>query len=173
MTVRILCLALMGIALAACGGKGDQAGSSADSQSWDSSPDRVVQGIMHAYATRDDSLYASLLADEYRYRFQPPGENSDDALGWGREEDIVSTGNLFRTPEVRALTFDLKVEPARPVEGSPELMMVPVSGGELRVEVADKEPMQQMLNRQEIYLRRDSADPERWRIVEWKDFPAP
>ena len=33
---------------------------------WASSPEKVVEGLTHAYQTRDDSLYASLLADDFR-----------------------------------------------------------------------------------------------------------
>lgn len=170
---RSASLVILGAILVACGAKSEDSPPARAAESWSSSPDRVVEGLMHAYAARDDSLYATLLADDFRYYFEPPEGQSGDALGWGREEDIVSTGNLFKTPEVTALRLSLQVAPAHPVEGKPGWMVVPVAGGELRVDVKDKEPMQQTLNRQEIYLKPHPRDPKLWQIVEWKDFPAP
>jgi len=147
---------------------------------WRATPEKVVEGIMHAYEARDDSLYASLLADDYRYFFEPPDAKPEDVLGWGKEEDLVSTGNLFRTEDVKDLSFKLEAGPAESVsrpaarKGDPApgeaWAKIPVAGGQLKVTVSLKEPMVVDLNRQEILLRKD---PGGWRIVEWHDFPAP
>jgi hypothetical protein len=48
--------------------------------------------------------------------------------------------------------------------------MIPISGGELRVEVKDKDPMLVTLNRQEIYVRNDDS---RWQVIQWRDYPEP
>ncbi|NNF06087.1 MAG: hypothetical protein HKN21_04950 [Candidatus Eisenbacteria bacterium] len=144
----------------------------ASSGEWSSSPSKVVEGLMHAYETRDEVLYASLLADDFRYYFEPPGAKPDDILGWGKEEDLVATGNLFRTQDVERLVLALSAStPVKAPSGKEAgWMMIPVSGGELRVEVKDKEPMQVALNRQEIYVRQQGPG---WQVIEWRDYPEP
>ena len=139
---------------------------------WSSTPAKVVEGIMHAYSTRDDRLYASLLAEDFRYYFKPQGPDSTDILGWGKDEEVVATGNLFKTPDVEKLSYTLNA--GTPRAGSQDgWMVVPVAGGVMVVSVKGKEPMTVNLNRQEIVVRKTATDPPRWEIMEWHDFPAP
>jgi hypothetical protein len=144
-----------------------------------SDPSEVVQGLMRAYETRDDSLYASLLAPEFKYSFEPAGADSGDILEWGKEEEVMATGNLFRTPDVEQLVFRLDYSAAKPAEGSGHegWMVIPVQGGQMKVMVKNKEPMQVDLNRQELLVRpKDTAKKKGaigWEIVRWQDFPAP
>lgn len=164
------------VGLSACGkDKGDRASEDPDAR-WFQSPTRVVEGIMYAYQTRNDSLYAAFLAEDFHYYFEPAEGDTNDVLGWGKEEEVVATGNLFRTPDVDSLTFRLQAGNPRPANGPGRAgwMVVPVSGGEMRVLVKNKEPMEVTLNRQEIVLRpRQGSEPARWEIVEWHDYPAP
>ena len=161
----IVVLALMALG-SGCGRKG-------------SDPAEVVQGLMHAYVTRDDSLYASLLAEDFKYSFEPAGADSADILQWGKEEEVMSTGNLFRTADVEQIAYRLDYSVARPAGGSGRegWMIIPVQGGQLRVVVRNKEPWQVDLNRQEILVRPREAAKTRgaigWEIVEWRDFPVP
>lgn len=160
--------------LAGCGGSGDAESPAAKSEaSWASSPDQVVQGIMHAYATRNDSLYATLLASDFRYHFEPPGADSTEYLGWGKDEDLVATSNLFHTSEVESLSFDLDVQASRAASRGEGWMVIPVDGGKLRVHVADKEPMEVTLNRQEIYVRPVPGKAGDWEVIAWYDYPEP
>lgn len=166
--------------LVGCGGSGDSGDSAGTADTpaaapipeWFTSPDKVVEGLMVAYRTRNDSLYSALLAEDFRYYFVPPGADSSDILGWGKLEDLGATSNLFRTPDVQVLSLELQAAPSRDAADHPEWKMVPVAGGELRVEVADKEAMQVMLNRQEIYVRQDPAS-SRWQVIAWYDYPDP
>jgi hypothetical protein len=171
MNLRPLLILFVLVGAAACGGRRDEAVPR--SEGWYSSPERVVQGLMRAYETRDDSLYASLLADEFRYFFEPPGADSADVLGWGKEEELIGTGNLFRTQEVERLSYVLQAGTPAPAPRNADWMVIPVAGGEMRVDVKDKEPMSVALNRQEIFVRRDPRDRNRWQIIEWRDYPAP
>jgi hypothetical protein len=164
---------VLGAALlvAGCGKKTEQEAENPRA-AWASSPEKVVQGIMHAYQTRDDSLYASLLADDFRYYFEPAGADSADVLGWGKEEEVVATSNLFKTQDVVSLSYELQAGPAHPDPDHEGWMVVPVSGGEMDVVVRNKEPMKVTLNRQELIMR-PLDDGKRWVIEEWHDYPAP
>lgn len=162
--------ALLAAGFAGCGGCGKDADPVA---AWLTSPDKVVEGLMHAYATRNDTLFAAFLADDFHYYFEPENADSLDVLGWGKEEEVVGTTSLFHTPDVVSLEYRLDYGPPRPVDqaGKDGWMLVPVSGGRMTITVKDKEPVKVDLNRQEILMRPEAAD--RWRIVEWHDYPAP
>ena len=164
--MRHLLILLCSMALVSgCGGGKSTPGG----DSWTASPERVIEGIMHAYATRDDSLYAALLTDDFRYFFEPAGADSADILGWGKGEEVVVTGNLFRTPDVDSLSYTLRVEPTRDAgPGKEGWRVVPVSGGEMIVLVRSQKPMEVTLNRQEIVLKPTERG---WQIIEWHDFP--
>jgi hypothetical protein len=166
---RIILVMLSLLVLAGCGRK-DEEPAEATTEAGFSSPTQVVEGIMHAYKTRNDSLYAALLADDFRYYFEPVGADSADILGWGKNEEVVATGNLFRTPDVDSLSYRLYLGNPRPAHGDTRQgwMIVPISGGKMVVMVRAKEPMEVQLNRQEIVLR---PEGDGWRIVEWHDFP--
>jgi hypothetical protein len=169
---------LAGLGAVGCGSRGGDgaSGKAGDSVAgWTASPQKVVEGLMHAYATRNDSLYAELLAGDFRYHFEPPGADSTEFLGWGKEEDLVATSNLFRTAEVDSLALDLRVQQPRAAsaEKGKEWMVIPVAGGELRVHVQEKEPMVVVLNRQEIFVRRVPSGAERWEVIAWYDYPKP
>ena len=174
---RILVLTLALVWMGTGCGKGHDAAPSDPNAVWFSSPGKVVEGLMHAYQTRDDSLYAALLADDFRYSFEPAGADSSDILGWGKEEEVVATSNLFRTPDVDSLAYTLDAQSPRPApDGKGKgWMVIPISGGRMVVAVKDKEPMEVQLNRQEIVVRpvRGVDKATRWEIVEWHDYPQP
>ena len=170
-------IVLLGVLLviAGCGKKNSE--ETADPNAvWFSSPTKVIEGLMHAYETRNDSLYAALLADDFHYFFEPEGADSADILGWGKEEEVVATGNLFRTSDVDDLTYTLSMGEARTSEGPGRdgWMEIPVSGGEMVVMVKSKDPMRVQLNRQVIVVRpmESEGSSKRWKIVEWHDFPS-
>ncbi len=137
---------------------------------WFASPEKVIEGIMHAYETRDDSLYAALLADGFRYYFEPAGADSADILGWGKEEEVVATGNLFHTVDIDSLSYSLQAGNPRPADGPGRegWMQIPVTGGRMTIVTHSREPMEVLLNRQVIYLNKRE---ERWQIIEWRDYP--
>ncbi len=176
---RLICVLgavalVAGLMAAGCGTK-DEAESVDPDAKWTSNPTMIVDAIMHAYDTRNDSLYASLLADDFRYIFEPDGADSADVLGWGKEEEVTATGNLFRTHDVEGLSYHLEAGAPQPATGPGQdgWMVIPISGGRMEVNVRDKEPMRVQLNRQEIFVRPvgDDDPPKRWEIVEWRDYP--
>lgn len=170
---RILWLPVLLLITSSCGKDKDDQDPNAR---WFSSPTKVVEGIMHAYETRDVDLYASFLSDDFRYYFEPQGADSADVLGWGKEEEVVATGNLFRTQDVESLAYSLEFGKAKSATGAgrEDWMIVPVSGGEMVVAVHDKEPMEVVLNRQEIVLRPLGGGnaSRKWEVIEWHDYPA-
>jgi len=136
-------------------------------------PEKVIQGLMAAYESRNDSLYASFLAEDFRYTFEPQGGDSVDVLGWGKEEEVLSASSLFKTPEVQSVRYKLYAGAPKPAEGPGRQgwMTVPVSGGQLVISVKGKDPTIVALNRQEIVMRQ--TQPKKWQIVEWHDYPVP
>ncbi len=157
-----------------CGKKSEKQPADPEA-AWASSPEKVVDGIMHAYQTRDDSLYASLLADDFRYYFEPAGADSADVLGWGKEEEVVATSNLYKTQDVESLSYSLEAGPAHPDPDHQGWMVVPIAGGEMTVVVRNKEPMKVTLNRQELVMAPVGGKKpgSRWVIEEWHDYPVP
>jgi hypothetical protein len=171
--MRRLWIVLAGASLVATGcGKGKDPDAR-----WFSSPTRVVEGIMHAYDTRNDTLFADFLSKDFRYYFEPQYADSADTLGWGKEEEVASTGSLFRTPDVTSIRLDLRYGKAHAASAPrpSEWMVVPISGGEMVVAVRDKDPMQVTLNRQEILVRprSEKKSNRKWEVVEWHDYPNP
>jgi hypothetical protein len=140
---------------------------------WFSSPTRVVEAITYVYETRDDSLYAQLFADDFRYYFEPQGADAFDILGWGKAEEVTATGNLLKTEDVESLTYNLRIGTPLAATGSGRQgwMVVPVDGGKMVVSVRDKEPMTVIFNRQEFVLRPRNHPDRKWEIVEWHDYP--
>lgn len=171
--VFVLALVWIGVGCS----KGGKTASSDPNAIWFSSPNKVVEGLTHAYQTRDDSLYAALLAADFRYFLEPVGADSSDILDWGKEEEVVATRTLLKAQDVAAVSYTLDAGSARPATGEHRKgwMAVPISGGRLVVEVKNKEPMVVQLNRQEILTRpvREAGKPTRWEIVEWHDYPRP
>jgi hypothetical protein len=153
--------------VAGCGKKGS------NTAKYFEKPEKVIQGLMAAYETRNDSLYASFLADDFRYTFEPEGADSVDVLGWGKEEEVLSASSLFKTPEVQSVRYKLYAGAPKPAEGPGRQgwMTVPVSGGQLVISVKGKDPTIVALNRQEIVMRQ--VQPKKWQIVEWHDYPVP
>ena len=171
--MRRVWIVLAGASLLAAGcGKGKDPDAR-----WFSSPTQVVDGIMHAYATRNDTLFAAFLAEDFHYFFEPERAESVDVLGWGKEEEVSSTGSLFRTPDVTSIRLELRYDKPHPAPGpnASGWMVVPVSGGEMVVTVRDKDPMEVTLNRQEIVVRPRSGEKSsrKWEVVEWHDYPNP
>jgi hypothetical protein len=170
--MRRVWIVLAGASLVAAG-----CGKAKDPEAqWFSSPTKVVEGIMHAYETRNDTLYASFFAKDYRYYFQPVHAESTDFLGWGKDEEVAGTSSLFKTPDVTSIRLDLQVGKPHPAAAPhADWMVVPISGGEMVVSSRDKDPMQVALNRQEIILRprSEKKSARKWEVVEWHDYPNP
>ena len=164
--ILILSVAVAG-SMTACGKKGG------NTAKYFEKPEKVIQGLMAAYEARNDSLYASFLADDFRYTFEPQGADSVDVLGWGKEEEVLSASSLFKTPEVQSVRYKLYAGAPKPTDGPGHQgwMTVPVSGGQLVISVKGKDPTIVALNRQEIVMRQ--TEPKKWQIVEWHDYPVP
>jgi len=164
--IWILVLAVTG-SMTACGKKGS------NTAKYFEKPEKVIQGLMAAYETRNDTLYAALLADDFRYSFEPQGGDSVDVLGWGKEEEVLSASSLFKTPDVQSVRYKLYAGAPKAAEGAGRQgwIAIPVSGGQLVISVKGKDPTIVALNRQEIVMRQ--TQPKRWQIVEWHDYPVP
>jgi len=60
-------------------------------------PDEVLQNFKYAYVFKDSVLYADLLDSSFVFMyFDPNQEPSGRIVSWGRNEDLKTTGRLFR-----------------------------------------------------------------------------
>jgi hypothetical protein len=60
-------------------------------------PDEVLQNFKYAYVFKDSVLYADLLDSSFIFMyFDPNQEPSGRIVSWGRDEDLKTTGRLFR-----------------------------------------------------------------------------
>jgi len=60
-------------------------------------PDEVLQNFKYAYVFKDSVLYADLLDSSFVFMyFDPNQEPSGRIVSWGRDEDLKTTGRLFR-----------------------------------------------------------------------------
>lgn len=93
MTHRTLALTLIAFALTGCGDKSTDPRPPAGAPVW-STPVAAANAVASIWSSRDDTHYAALLTEDFRFVFAP-----DDTLGatpWSREDERIATGNVFR-----------------------------------------------------------------------------
>lgn len=60
-------------------------------------PDDLLKNFKYAYVFKDSILYANLLDSSFVFMyFDPNQEPSGRIVSWGRDEDLKTTGRLFR-----------------------------------------------------------------------------
>ena len=70
--------------------------------------DSIMAAFQRAYRLRDADMYAQLLADDFRFFFDPATRQQLGIESWDRMADSVHTGALFESPEVTKIVIDLK-----------------------------------------------------------------
>jgi len=70
-------------------------------------PEEVLQNFKVAYTFRDSLLYADCVDTSFVFRYYAPEASSSGLWdGWGREEDLRTTGRLFRHFEMIDLIWN-------------------------------------------------------------------
>lgn len=71
------------------------------------SPDEVLQNFKLAYTFRDSLLYSNVLDTSFLFVYFDPNEGSSGRfISWGREDDLSTTGGLFRHFQVIDLVWN-------------------------------------------------------------------
>ena len=61
-------------------------------------PDDALDNFKYAYTTKDSFVYADVLDSAFIFQFSDPEDNvSNRIITWGRNDDLKSTGKLFRS----------------------------------------------------------------------------
>lgn len=71
------------------------------------SPESVLQLLIKSYTRRDIVLYASLLAGDFQFWFDPDTRPSTVPDFWTRQQDSTGTGNLFAASDVSDIRIRL------------------------------------------------------------------
>lgn len=125
------------------------------------SPEEVLQNFKVAYTFRDSLLYADLIDTAFVFRFFNPEASSSGLWdGWRREEDLKTTGRLFRYFELVDLVWNATIY-AWAEEEEAEICR----GFQLHLSGAQSD---YSVNGRAVFTFRRSGD-EKWRIVRWED----
>jgi len=69
-------------------------------------PEETLQNFAYAYTLKDSLLYSELLDESFVFEyFEPDKEPSGGEITWGRDDDLRSTGIIFRTFDAIDLQF--------------------------------------------------------------------
>ena len=67
----------------------------------------VLYNFQVAYREQDSEAYAGLLADDFRFYFDPVTRDQLGIESWTKSEDALQTGGLFDAPEVTKIVIEL------------------------------------------------------------------
>jgi hypothetical protein len=150
------------------------------------SPTNLVQAIVGIYnsgglpAAERLRLYASLFppADHPRlgfvFRFQPRDVESGAPPNWGLEDELRSTGNMFKAQEngqIAEIALTLHIASAEPIElqaGKEGWIRVLATDVNLSVLTGPESGMHVSNGMAEFQC---APDGDRWYITDWRDVP--
>jgi len=140
-----------------------------------STPQAVFEALQQAYRTRDVALYRELLAPEFAFRFRPEDAAELESDTWTREDDLLGTEALFRSPEVREIDIELvALEATQPseVQFAEDVQMIRVTRTALTV--LESRDAFFVFDQQDFFFRpgreADGEDSGRWYLLEWRDL---
>jgi len=67
----------------------------------------ILYNFEVAYREQDPEAYAGLLADDFRFYFDPATRDQLGIESWTKSEDALATGGLFEAPEVTKIVIEL------------------------------------------------------------------
>jgi hypothetical protein len=108
---RLFCAMLLGLSpiLAGCASDDDTCDSCPPDPGYvaQTSPDNVLNKFQASYRARDINAYAELLAEDFRFFFDPATRNDLGIESWDAGQDSAATGALFESPVVTDITINL------------------------------------------------------------------
>ncbi len=127
-----------------------------------STPDEVLQNFKYAYVFKDSVLYADLLDSSFIFTyFDPNQEPAGRPESWGRNEDLKTTGRLFRSFDIIDLIWNTTIyafEDADQVEYSKTFNLALVKNNET-INITGNA----------IFIFKKSQYDDKWRIAQWVD----
>jgi hypothetical protein len=128
-----------------------------------STPEEVLQNFKVAYAFRDSLLYSNLLDTGFMFVFFDPNEGTSGMfVSWLRNDDLRTTGRLFRHFQVIQLIWKSTIYASMDsTSGTAE------AGKEYHLTLTGTDS-DYMLTGRAVFSFKRCAD-DKWRIVCWKD----
>jgi hypothetical protein len=125
-------------------------------------PDEVLQNFKYAYIFKDSVLYSDLLDSAFVFFFFDPSQEASSMIqSWGRNDDLRTTGRLFRNFDVIDLIWNTtiySIEDSNQAEYSKSFELTLVKQNET-INVTGNA----------IFVFRKSGYTNKWRILQWKD----
>jgi len=125
-------------------------------------PDEVLQNFKYAYVFKDSVLYADLLDSSFVFTYfdlnqEPVGKPES----WGRNEDLKTTGRLFRNFDIIDLIWNTTIysfEDENQVEYSKTFNLALIKNNET-INITGNA----------IFIFKKSEYDNKWRITQWVD----
>lgn len=125
-------------------------------------PEEVLQNFKIAYTFRDSLLYSNVLDTTFIFSYFDPDEaTSGQMVSWGREEDLLTTGRMFRHFQVADLVWNETIS-----ESEGETISEMSRGFDLTL--VDEKNSYRISGRATFVFKK--GNDEKWRIQRWKDF---
>jgi hypothetical protein len=125
-------------------------------------PDEVLQNFKYAYIFKDSVLYSDLLDSAFVFFFFDPSQEASSMIqSWGRNDDLRTTGRLFRNFDVIDLIWNTtiySIEDSNQAEYSKSFELTLVKQNET-INITGNA----------IFVFRKSGYSNKWRILQWKD----
>jgi len=186
-----LLLAAMVLSLAACGDETDHICHEANPPiecvlKAPTSEANLLDNLQAAYEYRDVAAYSDLLADDFRFYFDPDTRSSNNLPEfWNSDTDSTQTGRLFTSTKVSEIRVNLTFNRTAVPDSRPGWSYIIVQDTFLEVDqIPDQSEPEGITFRvdgqiQKFYFRKGkspadtlatSATAQRYYIVEWRDF---
>lgn len=125
-------------------------------------PQEVLQNFRYAYVFKDSLLYSNLLDESFVFEyFDPEMGPSGQFVTWGRDVDLKTTGQLFRTFDVIDLVWLNTIFSSS--EGEFEKIFIRFN---LNLFSSD---LNFVVTGTAIFTFVQSKEDGKWRIIRWKD----
>lgn len=129
-------------------------------------PHKVLESFKYAYVFKDSLLYADLLDSSFVFMyFDPNQEPSGRIVSWGRDEDLKTTGRLFRNFDLIDLVWNTTIVDTIYSENN-DFRAESIKTFNLTL-VKESESLN-ITGIAIFYLKKCNYD-KKWRITLWKD----
>jgi hypothetical protein len=125
-------------------------------------PEDVLQNFKIAYTFQHSLLYSDVLDTTFIFSYYDPDEaTSGQMVSWGREEDLLTTGRMFRHFQVMDLVWNETIS-----ESVGETISEMSLGFDLTL--VDEKNSYRISGRATFVFK--IGKDQKWRIQRWKDF---
>lgn len=125
-------------------------------------PDEVLQNFKYSYIFKDSVLYSNVLDSSFVFFFFDPTQEASSMIqSWGRNDDLRTTGRLFRNFDVIDLIWNTtiySIEDVTQAELSKSFELTLIKQNET-INITGNA----------IFVFRKSSYDNKWRILQWKD----